>query len=268
MAESLTFSPNGRRLAYGAAVDTQTFVVVDGQEGPRYDALVPDSVRFSPIASALPTAHARASSGRSYSMGSPGNFTGIGAGSLVFSPNGQRLAYVAQVGKQQVVVVDGQASKPYKGIAVGSLVFSADSQHVAYAANDEAKDTWFVVLDGQAGKPYEAWGGPVFIPTASVWPMPPPWMRRNRWWWSMAVRVRHITASRWACWPSVQTVGTWRMALRETKAGSWCWTITRVNPTKACSAWEAARSCLTPQDRFHYLATRGQDIYVVQEQLK
>ena len=42
VAESLTFSPNGRRLAYGAAVDTQTFVVVDGQEGPRYDALVPD----------------------------------------------------------------------------------------------------------------------------------------------------------------------------------------------------------------------------------
>ena len=99
-------------------------------------------------------------------MGSPGKpYDGIGAGSLVFSPNGQRLAYVAQVGKQQVVVVDGQASKPYKGIAVGSLVFSADSQHVAYAANDEEEDAWFVVLDGQAGKPYEAWvTGPVFSP--------------------------------------------------------------------------------------------------------
>src|SRR5262245_61247300 len=35
------------------------------------------------------------------------------------------------------------------------------------------------------------------------------------------------------------------MALRETKAGLWCWTIKRVNPTKTCSAWEAAGSCLT-----------------------
>ena len=54
---------------------TQTFVVVDGQEGPRYDALVPDSVRFSLIVSASPTARARARNGRSYSMGSPGNPT-------------------------------------------------------------------------------------------------------------------------------------------------------------------------------------------------
>src|SRR4029450_2185099 len=66
----------------------------------------------------------------------------------------------------------------------------------------------------------------------------------------MAVRVRRIPASRWDCWPSVQTVGTWHMALRETKAGLWCWTIKRVNPTKTCSAWEAARSCLTPQTVF------------------
>ena len=148
--------------------------------------------------------------------GKPGQlYDGIGAGSLVFSPNGQRLAYVAQVGKQQVVVVDGQASKPYKGIAVGSLVFSADSQHVAYAANDEG------VLDGQAGNRKKP-GSRSFSPDSQR-PYAAAVDEANRWWWSMAVRVRHITASRWACWPSVQTVGTWRMAPQ--REGSWCWTI-------------------------------------------
>src|SRR5262249_3486636 len=63
----------------------------------------------------------------------------------------------------------------------------------------------------------------------------------------MAVRTRRITALRRACWPSVQTSGTWRMVPRGAKGGSLCWTIRRVNPTKTCSAWEAARSCLTPQ---------------------
>ena len=168
----------------------RSLVVVDGQEGPRYDALVADSLRFSPDSQRVAYG---ARQGKQWSvmlMGSPGQlYDGIGAGSLVFSPNGQRLAYVAQVGKQQVVVVDGQASKPYKGIAAGSLAFSADSQHVAYAANDEEEDTWFVGA-GWPGRQTSTKPGSRVLssaPTASAWPTPPPWMRRNRWWWSMAV---------------------------------------------------------------------------------
>ena len=80
------------------------FVVVDGQESPRYDALVPDSVRFSPDSQRLAYGVRQGEQWSVVLDGKPGQlYDGIGAGSLVFSPNGQRLAYVAQVGKQQVV---------------------------------------------------------------------------------------------------------------------------------------------------------------------
>ena len=76
----------------------------------------------------------------------------MGAGSLLFSPDGKRLAYVAQVGKQQMVLLDGQAGKPYLGIVAGSLTFSPDSQHLAYAVQGEDQQ-WFSVMDAQEGKP-------------------------------------------------------------------------------------------------------------------
>lgn len=55
-----------------------------------------------------------------------------------FSPDSQRLAYGAKVGRKQLVVVDGQEQKQYDDISashyVGSLIFSPDNQRLAYGA--------------------------------------------------------------------------------------------------------------------------------------
>ncbi|HYM74830.1 MAG TPA: hypothetical protein VE377_02540 [Candidatus Dormibacteraeota bacterium] len=63
-------SPDGKRIAYVALRDGKLLVVVDGREGPEYDA--------------------------------------IDKGTPVFSSDGKRVAYTAQKGGKWLVVVDGQ----------------------------------------------------------------------------------------------------------------------------------------------------------------
>ncbi len=76
-------------------------------------------------------------------------YDGIAAGSMIFSADGKRMAYVAQKGAKQMVVVDGEAGPEYDEIGKGTLIFSADGKRVAYGAQKGAKR--FVVVDGQAG---------------------------------------------------------------------------------------------------------------------
>ena len=84
----------------------------------------------------------------------------IEKGSLVFSPDSNRLAYVVRADKTQFAVVDGQEQKRYKAIYEGSLVFSPDSQRVAYVVEKDrgrgyreaVVKTKFAVVDGQEEK--------------------------------------------------------------------------------------------------------------------
>ena len=64
----------------------------------------------------------------------------------MYSPDDQRVAYVAKNGKKWVAVVDGTESPEYDEIAADSLVFSPDSAHVAYTALAGRK--WLIVVDG------------------------------------------------------------------------------------------------------------------------
>src|SRR5262249_32767580 len=99
-----------------ARVGTKQFVVVDGNEEKSYDAIVPDT--------------------------------------LSFSPDSQRLAYAAHVGTKQFVVVDGNQGRHYDSILEGTLVFSSDSQREAYGVQERTKR--FVVVDGRRDKHYDA----------------------------------------------------------------------------------------------------------------
>ena len=71
---------------------------------------------------------------------------------VVLSPDGQRLAYVAQVSTRrkwrgrELVVVNSEEGKPYDLILDGSPVFSPDGQRLAYVAHAGGKQ--FVVVDG------------------------------------------------------------------------------------------------------------------------
>ena len=71
--------------------------------------------------------------------------------SLAVSPDSKRVAYAAQRGFTQLVVVDGVEGKEYD--AIGDPVFSPDSKRVAYGAWRGGR--WWVVVDGVEGKEYD-----------------------------------------------------------------------------------------------------------------
>ena len=115
IAESLTVSPDSRRVAYVAQRGRKQLVVVDGVEGAEYD--------------------------------------GIGEGTPIFSPNGGRVAYIAQRGRKWLVVVDGVEGAEYDGIGQRHLIFSPDGGCVAYTAQRGRKQ--LVVVDGVEGDEYD-----------------------------------------------------------------------------------------------------------------
>ena len=78
-------------------------------------------------------------------------FDGLEAGTLSFSPDSKRFAYVAFIGEKQYVVVDGRSSPDYAAILRGTPIFSPDGKRVAYAA--ARQNRWSVYVDGQAGRP-------------------------------------------------------------------------------------------------------------------
>jgi hypothetical protein len=81
---------------------------------------------------------------------------GILTESLVVSPDGQHLAYVAQRGLSWLVVLDGIEGKEYDGIMKGSPIFSSDGKHLAYAAQVGTK--LLVVVDGKESVEYDGIG--------------------------------------------------------------------------------------------------------------
>ena len=54
---------------------------------------------------------------------------------LFVSPDSQHVAYGARAEQKQVVILDGQAGKPYQAILGGTLRFSPDSKRLALWRN-------------------------------------------------------------------------------------------------------------------------------------
>jgi Tol biopolymer transport system component len=73
-------------------------------------------------------------------------------GAPVFSPDGKRLAYIAQEGGQRFVVLDGKPGARYEAVYKGTLTFSPDSRRLAYFAGKGGMRA--VVLDGAEGTPH------------------------------------------------------------------------------------------------------------------
>src|SRR5207244_4772751 len=114
--ELFTVSPDSQHVAYGARAEQKQVVIVDGQVGKPYQAIL--------------------------------------GGTLRFSPDSKRLAYGVQQDRQSFLVVDGKASKPYAALGAGALRFSPDSQRVAYVAVTDARMR--VVVDDTEHPPYTA----------------------------------------------------------------------------------------------------------------
>jgi hypothetical protein len=80
----------------------------------------------------------------------------INIDSLVFSPNGLRVAYLAKQFDYWFVIVDGKkfgtSSRNYSEILTGSIVFSPDSKRVAYVARDN--NQLYVIIDNTESGPF------------------------------------------------------------------------------------------------------------------
>jgi WD40 repeat protein len=148
-------------------------------------------------------------------------------------------------------------------------VFSADSRHVAYAANDAKQDTWFVVLDGQAGKPYETLvTGPVFSPDS------------QRLAYAAAVdKAKQVVVVDGRESKAYNGIKMGLLAfspdsrhLAYGAQGDHGWVVVlddqEGKPYENLLSLGGGKIVFDAPDRFHYLATGGQNIYVVQEQLK
>lgn len=161
----IEFSPDGRRIAYGVRGGQQWQVLVDGRRGPACDFLGSStSIRFSPDGGRLAYAawHRQQSHWRVMVDQRPQQpYRNIGQ--LVFSPDGKRLAYAAMLPEGRwLVVVDGRPQKPYEAIGEGTLRFGPQGRKLAYAARSAGK--WLVVVDAQEGRPYEGIGEMRFGP--------------------------------------------------------------------------------------------------------
>jgi hypothetical protein len=140
------FSPDGR-LTYAARRGSQWFAVLDGQEGPPYDAI--GTLVFSAQGGRLAYTARRGKRAVLVSDGREvGEYDSLDV--PTFSRDGTRLAVRAKRGKDAFVVVDGRESPPYR--ETGAYVFTPDGRHLAFVGRDDAAH---VVVDGKSVRAYD-----------------------------------------------------------------------------------------------------------------
>jgi len=189
----LMHAPEGGRWASPAKIGSDIVMLVDGEEGPPFPAIVyPETVFLAGdhrvVYVAVEDAHSRVVV--EGEIGAP--YPQIDAGSILFDPRGERIAYVAGDGRKRFMVLDGEEQPafdwvwnprfnparegfaycarkgsetylvvdgkpvgPYEDIAPGSPVFSPDGLTVAWAAMG-ADGAWRVYVNGKAGPPFDS----------------------------------------------------------------------------------------------------------------
>lgn len=149
-AWSMAFSADGRHIAYAARVNGRWAVIHRGRPGPAWDGI--GEIVLSGRGR-LAYAAERGGRWRVVVDGRAGPpFDAILAGTIRFSRDGQRSAYVGRDRRGMRVVVDGRTGPRFDGI--GQLTISEDGARVAYAAR--RGDDAHVVVDGAIGPPWRA----------------------------------------------------------------------------------------------------------------
>ena len=170
----ITFSPDGRRLGYyvrhggqwvdGHCVGARHFVVVDGVQGPVYDAAW--FPVFSPDSRHVAHVGGRGEKRFMVVDGKEGPVYDD-VQWPVYSPDG-RLACCVAHDKQWFVLIDGREASPGYPLTeiFGQVSFSADGKHASWDAGAGEK-RYGVVRDGVMGKTYGGVSGGVFSPDGS-----------------------------------------------------------------------------------------------------
>jgi hypothetical protein len=167
-SRTLTFSPDGKRLAYVAMKGGKRFIVEGGKAGPEFDGV--SRPRFSPDGKRLGywgrngLDHTLVLAGERL-----GPFAGLAPDAPAFSADGKHVAHAALKDGQWQVVLDGKPAGPPCEEVVSRLSFSGDGRlaYVARFAGEDGRSVVAFVAAGQAGKRYDAiWmgdGGRLFL---------------------------------------------------------------------------------------------------------
>ncbi len=179
MEMPIIFSPNSRHVAYAVRTGPKNYIVVkDGVEGRQYDW---PETHYSPGPSSIQMLFSPDSRTLAYVgfIQIPGKNPGIcnrvvvqnevegkqynGVYSITFSPDGQRIAYVADANdinnNNYFAVIDGVEGRRCH-YQIPSILFSPDSKRTAYVAtsvNETHHEGLCVFLDGIPGRQYATW---------------------------------------------------------------------------------------------------------------
>lgn len=138
---SVTVSSDVKRIAYVVHKgDKSSRVVVDGKPGPEFAGIKAGTPQFSPDARRLVYGACDINKAWKMVENGTGGRPFDNISQPIFSYDSKRLAYVAQDKDRLCVVLDGKEGPFYKGISkTGLPKFSPDSRHLCYVAMDNEK---------------------------------------------------------------------------------------------------------------------------------
>ena len=156
-AHSFVFSQDGAHHAYAALGNGRWAVIRDGTPGDSFDnGIRPDSIRFSPDSQRLGYVAATGHKNVAVVDGHPGKATDGIFGPLCFSPDSRHVAYAAKQGNRFQIVRDEKSMGDFEEVSADEIVFSPDSKHLAYIA--VRNDKWCLVLDEVPGPEWDGIG--------------------------------------------------------------------------------------------------------------
>jgi hypothetical protein len=159
------FSPDGSALGYAVRGAGGSRFIINDQEGPIFDRVMPDTFVFSNDGKR----HAYLATKAGIPVAVVDGVSQPEAGGdmvpwlqpPVFSADGSSVGYLegSERQKKMRVIVNGKPGEVFDGVDLNSPDFSSDGRRFSYAANDRsAGDSWFRVIDGQRGKAFDALG--------------------------------------------------------------------------------------------------------------
>jgi rRNA maturation protein Nop10 len=249
------FSPDNRHIPYFAKADKKFFVVVNGKEEKKYDF-----VSFPAFSADGKLAYNASVGDKSFIVvdgkeGTPYDSIGVPQ----FSPDGKRLAYDAKSGKRAFLVVDGREEMDHEAINK-SPIFSPDGRRLAYGVRSGQRE--LIVIDGKEEKTYDVTGFPRF--SLDNRRVAYPARRGNR--WLMVVNGREGREYDYVHQPNFSPDS--RQLAYRVKAGNKSKVVLDGKEGKEYD--EILGDLLVDilfdsSQRFHYLARRGNDLYLVEE---
>ncbi len=163
-AQSLVFSSDGQRFAYGGKRSGSWRAVIDGEIGPAFTGMYGLPI-FSPDGSRVAYQAVVGDRATVVVDGTPGD-RHRNIGRPIFSPDGTRLMYMVSDDEGRVaMVVDGERGPEFDDLymqpdtAEFGYGFSPDSRHFGYLAcrgkRRFHRGKWFAVVDGESGPEFD-----------------------------------------------------------------------------------------------------------------